>query len=381
MTMLRIPGMLLIGSAGPNTGKTLFASALIKKFSKTHDIIGIKVTTIKKMDGTCPRGGEGCGVCASLEGNFSITEETDSDSGKDTSRLLAAGASRVLWLRTLKSSLPEAAAALLDVIGPDSISICESNSLRLAAEPGAFLMLKHYNSNRYKAQAVAVAKYADRLISFNDTGFDLSPEQISLIDGKWAVPVPATAIIMAGGPSSRMGTDKAMLPINGRPLIAHLYNQLRPHFEQILISTNPTQQHKYAFLGADVITDRIPGQGPLMGIVSALQASANELNFVVACDIPQADISFVKKMLIEAEQYDVVIPTTGPSRYEPLFAVYKKSSLRAMNDVLAEGRRKIIDIFSKCKVKFINLHDAQWYVNLNTRVDYEKYESKHSDKI
>jgi len=73
--MFKLDGMLMIGSAGSNVGKTELACTLLRKFSKTSDIIGIKVTTIKDKDGQCPRGGEGCGVCSSLEGVYCITEE------------------------------------------------------------------------------------------------------------------------------------------------------------------------------------------------------------------------------------------------------------------------------------------------------------------
>lgn len=70
-------------------------------------VIGIKVTTIKAKDGQCPRGSQGCGVCSSLEGDFCITEEIDSDCDKDTARLLAAGANRVFWLRAMKAQHSE----------------------------------------------------------------------------------------------------------------------------------------------------------------------------------------------------------------------------------------------------------------------------------
>ena len=408
MTMLKIPGMLLIGSAGPNAGKTHFACALIEKFRKVHKVIAIKVTTITEKDGNCPRGGRGCGVCASINGNFSIIQETEANSGKDTSRLLAAGASRVLWLRTLKGHLGDAATALLDVTGADSVSICESNSLRFAVEPSAFVMMKQRTSNKYKSSAKAVAKYVDRIVSFDPSqwSFDLDPQVISLIDGKWIVPLKATAIIMAGGPSSRMGTDKAMLLINpptAETMIGHIYNQLRPHFDQILISAG--DQSKYSFLGADVVPDKVPGQGPLGGIASALTASANELNFVIACDIPKVDINFVKTMLAEARDCDAVIPTrqrtsassveprspapasagvnSSPRKrgYEPLFAVYKKNVVGAMNDVLASGKRRIIEILTRCKVKFINIADAEWFANLNTMTEYRGYVHKQHNKV
>ena len=62
--MIKLDGMLMIGSAGANVGKTELACALIKKISKSTDVIGIKVTTIRVKDGQCPRGGNGCGVCS-----------------------------------------------------------------------------------------------------------------------------------------------------------------------------------------------------------------------------------------------------------------------------------------------------------------------------
>ena len=162
--MLRLDGMLMIGSAGANVGKTELACVLIKKFSENRDIAGLKITTIKAKDGQCPRGGQGCGVCSSLDGDFDITEETNKSSGKDTGRLLAAGASKVFWLRLMKTHLQEGIKVLLDVIGPDAVTICESNSLREVVEPGLFLMVKSQNTKRWKISAGKVKQYADKVI-------------------------------------------------------------------------------------------------------------------------------------------------------------------------------------------------------------------------
>ncbi|MHC4344949.1 MAG: hypothetical protein ACYSUP_09725 [Planctomycetota bacterium] len=84
--MIRLERMLMIGSAGANVGKTELACAVIRRFCKSNSLIGIKVTTIQAKDGECPRGGAGCGVCSSIDGNFLVTEETDRTSGKDTAR-------------------------------------------------------------------------------------------------------------------------------------------------------------------------------------------------------------------------------------------------------------------------------------------------------
>jgi len=376
--MFKLDGMLMIGSAGRKTGKTELACALIRKFSKDRDITGIKVTTIEERDGQCPRGGQGCGVCPSLDGDFCITEETDSSSDKDTARLLAAGASQVFWLRVMKTHLEEGLAALPDIIGADAVSICESNSLRLVVKPGLFLMVQGSNQEVPKSSARAVMRYADRIVISDGDNFDFDIDRTKLVNGKWVIQEKATVIILAGGGSGRMDADKSMLPIKGKPMVEHICEQLCDSFEQTLVSANEVD--KLAFLGFEVIPDKIPGQGPLMGIASALEASANELNFVTACDIPHIDLTYVRRMLAEAEGADIVIPTTGDKRYEPLFAVYRKSALKAINEVLSSGGRKISDVFARCRVKYIEL-EARGFTNLNTITEYEEFQKKYDDCV
>jgi molybdopterin-guanine dinucleotide biosynthesis protein A len=406
--VIKLNKMLMIGSAGANVGKTELACSLIKKFSKETEIVGIKVTTIKDKDGQCPRGGRGCGVCSSIQGNFCITEETNNSTNKDTTRLLSAGASRVFWLRVMKTHLEEAATALLEVMGSDVVSICESNSLRHAVEPAVFLMVKDRSVKTWKESAKQVRRHADKIVTSNGKGFDFSLEQIELDNGKWTLRhqhktkdryldllAETTAIILAGGKSSRMGVDKAMLLVNGQPMIEKIARQLDGFFSQILISANDVG--KYTFLGYDVVPDKIPGQGPLMGIASALEVSSNELNFVVACDIPHIELHYVRKMLAEAKDVDIIVLITDNNkvsqttdrntqyavrntRFEPLFAVYRRSSLRAINEVLSSGRRKISDTFGHCRTRYIELGKTDWLTNLNTIADYEQFEKQISSE-
>ena len=377
--MFKLDEMLMIGSAESNVGKTELACALLRKFSKSCNITGIKVTTIKDEDGRCPRGGEGCGVCFSLEGVYHITEELNRNSGKDTARLLAAGASRVFWLQVLKEHISEGMAAVLDMIGKDAVSICESNSLREIVEPGLFLITRKNNSESWKNSARRVKKYADKVVSSDGSNFDFDLDRIKLINNKWIMQTNATAIILAGGESCRMGTDKSMLSIKGRSMIETICEQLSGSFEQILISAN--EADKFAHLGFEVVTDKIAGHGPLMGIASALEASSNELNFVVACDIPKIKLACINQMLTEAVESgaDIVVPTTGKDKYEPLFAVYRKSALEAINKVLSSGGRKISDVFELCKVKNIELWAS--LVNLNTMAEYEEFRKNLQYKV
>jgi molybdopterin-guanine dinucleotide biosynthesis protein A len=378
--MIKLDGMLMIGSAGTNVGKTELACAVLRKFSKnSRDIIGIKVTAIKEKDGQCPRGGEGCGVCSLLDGVYCLTEETDSTSSKDTARLLAAGASRVFWLRVMKTHLKEGLTSLLDIIGPDAISICESNSLRQAVEPGLFLMAERNDLKVWKSSAQQVREYADRTVVSDGSSFDFDIDRIKIIGGKWTIQAQATAIIMAGGASVRMGTDKSMLPINGQPIIAKICEQLRDCFEQILISADDAD--KFAFLSLGVVPDKVPGRGPLMGIASALAASANQLNFVVACDIPRVELRHVRRMLSEAvsSDADIVVPSAGDEKYEPLYAIYRKSALEAINKVISSGGHKISDAFALCRVKYVEL--GANLTNLNTMAEYEEFRKSHCDEV
>ena len=185
--MINAPNILLIGAAGRNTGKTTFACRVIENIFKDTPLIAAKVTTIVERDGKCPRGGTGCGTCSSLEENFQITQETDSTSNKDTARLLQAGAKKVYWLRVQKDHLKEAAAALLETIGPDTPCVIESNSLRLIVEPSLFIMTKDAGASEYKPSAKDVADLTDIKVSFNGSDFDTNTDDISLHNNKWTL--------------------------------------------------------------------------------------------------------------------------------------------------------------------------------------------------
>lgn len=361
----------MIGAAGRKAGKTELACALIRKFSAGRKIIGVKVTAIAARDGSCPRGGKGCGVCSSLAGDYCISEETGALPHKDTARLLAAGARRVFWLRALRRRLAEGRMALVEVMGREALIVCESNSLRRVVEPGLFLMVVESGSSEYKMSAASVRNYADKIVRFDGREFDMDIDRISIGDGRWLLKEPATAIVLAGGESRRMGKNKALLPINGRPMIEYVCAQLRNQFDQILVSADEAE--KYAFLEWDIVRDRVPGWGPLMGMASALERSANDLNFVVACDMPDIEMTFARRLLSEAGGYDAVVPRTGERRLEPLFAVYRKTVLRVMRDLLTAGERRIRPVFDHCRVKYIEWPDSKRPRNLNTLEEYKAY--------
>ena len=181
-----------------------------------------------------------------------------------------------------------------------------------------------------------------------------------------------TAIILAGGKNTRMGgLDKSMLPVRGVPMIRHIVTQLESHFGEILIGADDLE--KYGFLGHRIIQDEVNDMGPLMGIYSCLLSSDNDLNFITACDIPDIRIDFISNMLELSAGADIVMPVNGIDDYEPLHAIYRKSVIPAVQNLLKENKLKISDLFGMVETKFIPFDGRGWYHNLNYRDDYDKY--------
>jgi molybdopterin-guanine dinucleotide biosynthesis protein MobB len=156
-----VPNMILIGSTARNSGKTALATSIINKYRSNNNIIALKVTTIAEKNGKCIRGGEGCGICSSLKGNFELTEELNAAGNKDTSLLLAAGAKKVYWLKVMKSHMDIGFKTFISLVPANSLIVCESNSLRKFVKPGVFVMLKTPGDNKIKDSAAEVMSQAD----------------------------------------------------------------------------------------------------------------------------------------------------------------------------------------------------------------------------
>lgn len=369
--MLTQPNFIIIGSTGRNTGKTEFASRLINKWSANQEVYGLKVTTINKKEGKCPRGGDGCGVCSSLTGDYEIIEETNVDGTKDTSRMLISGAKKVFWLKVSSTALQIGIEALLKIIPEKVAVVCESNGVRNVLKPGIFLVIKNLQDKTIKPNCAQVIRFATKIIEFDNLQWSFTPDRVILKNNQWLIKEKATAIVLAGGKSSRMGTDKSLLPINGKPLIEHIVDQLRDRFDEILIGANHPE--KYSFLNLTVVPDLEENKGPLMGILSCLKASGNEVNFVTACDIPVMNTLLISDMIQMTGDVDIVMPVSHDNRYEPLFAVYKKSVIPGAEIVLNNNCRKIIELLNFAKARFIDFDNENWYENLNRKEEYLQF--------
>jgi len=139
----------------------------------------------------------------------------------------------------------------------------------------------------------------------------------------------------------------------------------------VLVSVS--KRKKFAFLKKTLVVDEKPGEGPMMGIKSALLAAKNERCFVIACDIPDIDLSFLKRLIRESDHSDITLPLSSGDRREPLFAVYRKSILPEMEKLLDQGILSLLPLIERCSVQYVPLGENTWFKNLNTHRDYEDF--------
>jgi len=141
--------------------------------------------------------------------------------------------------------------------------------------------------------------------------------------------------ILAGGRSSRMGRDKAFLPIASQSLIARQSALLRSlGTDDLIISGRPNTD--YAIPDARIVHDSIADAGPLAGLVAVLSAARHPWVLVIAVDLPRLDATFLNRLLAQGGGRTGVVPY-GPRGYEPLAALYPRALLPEAETALRDG--------------------------------------------
>lgn len=171
-----------------------------------------------------------------------------------------------------------------------------------------------------------------------------------------------TGIILAGGHSSRMGTNKAVLPLGGLSVIERIVGELQKAAGHIVISSG--QSSAYAGLGLPLLPDIYPGCGPLAGIHAGLAASPHRWSLVVSCDMPFVNAPLFRFLAEQVRQHeeqgsdpcgeilDALVPRIG-GRPQPLLAMYNRSVLCGLERTLGEGRLKANQWVSGLKARYI----------------------------
>jgi molybdopterin-guanine dinucleotide biosynthesis protein A len=185
-----------------------------------------------------------------------------------------------------------------------------------------------------------------------------------------------TGIILAGGESSRMGSNKAFLMLQGRPLVGHILAVFLRLFEQTVIVTN--EPERYADFRVRVVRDVLDVRGPLTGIYTGLLHARSDHIFVAACDMPFLNARLIAYMQEVAGQFDAVAPAVN-GLSEPLHAIYHRRTLPVLRELIVSGERRASRFLDTIRVRFLTDTEIVHYdpqrlsfKNLNTPEDYKE---------
>jgi len=182
-----------------------------------------------------------------------------------------------------------------------------------------------------------------------------------------------TGIVLSGGQSRRIGQDKGLILLGGKPMVSYSINVLAKVCGNILIGAN---QETYNNFGYPVIGDEISGAGPAAGILSCLKASNTNHNFILSCDMPLISTNLIKWILENRSDADVVLPIHN-GLPEPLCGYFNKAIVADLESMINSNIFKLQDIHKQLKTKYLEI--AAWegyheylFENVNSKADLER---------
>jgi molybdopterin-guanine dinucleotide biosynthesis protein A len=188
-----------------------------------------------------------------------------------------------------------------------------------------------------------------------------------------------TGIILAGGKSSRMGAEKGLQLLCGKPLISYAIQALNGLCSEIIISSS---SNAYAGFGFKIVADQFPGIGPMGGIYSSLKQSTSTQNLVLSCDLPFVTGELMAYILKQGKDFEVAVPWEGERHYEPLCGFYNQSVLHKLNSFIEKGNYKLPDLFEEIAINRLNINEQTGiyhpglFLNINTPTDLELAEKQ-----
>jgi molybdenum cofactor guanylyltransferase len=175
----------------------------------------------------------------------------------------------------------------------------------------------------------------------------------------------AAALVLAGGRSTRFGSDKALAEFRGEPLVAHVVRTVSARFAEVFVVAKDVR--RYASFAPATVADASPLQTPLAGIEAGLAACASELAFVCAADMPfAADDRLLDALFALAADCDAVVPVNGGVR-QPLCAVYRRETcLAAAREALRLGPVGPKRMLDSVRTELIDWPDERPFLDADT---------------
>jgi molybdenum cofactor guanylyltransferase len=184
----------------------------------------------------------------------------------------------------------------------------------------------------------------------------------------------AAGFVLVGGHSSRMGRDKALLPLKSGLLIEHVAAKVAAAAGTVALIGEP---QRYGGFGVDCLPDLRSGMGPLAGIEAALESGRGALNLIVACDMPSLETVWLRQLLRAARESDALCVASCEQSgvVHPLCAVYRSSCLPLIRSALDAGRLKLFNLLRELRATTLEISTSVW--NINTPQEWAAWEQAH----
>lgn len=191
-------------------------------------------------------------------------------------------------------------------------------------------------------------------------------------------PDEITILLLAGGKSTRMGVDKGLMLLNGKPMVQYVLDAAAQLMPRILLIANKPEYQQF---GYPVYADIWPETGPMGGIFTGLTHSQTNKNLVLACDTPYLQAPALRILLNHCAEFTITVATLN-GQLEPLFAVYDKKCLSKIEKCLENKVFKLQNLIDSCgnmvkKVEMSELVPSEVFRNLNTPEDLDKNHVQH----
>lgn len=186
------------------------------------------------------------------------------------------------------------------------------------------------------------------------------------------------AYILAGGMSSRMGTEKGLVKLNGESFIQRILSQLNNVFQNVSINSSNTQ---YKSFGVPLVIDIIPQCGPLSGIHACLSNCKKPHAFIISCDVPLIRSESIHKFLNERNEKFPIQVLEYKNQIEPLFGIYSTSLLPEIEKRLKKKDWSVLNFVQESSHQRINLNnisenpEEEW-ININSPQELLQTEKK-----
>lgn len=181
-----------------------------------------------------------------------------------------------------------------------------------------------------------------------------------------------TGIVLAGGKSSRMGSDKSNMVLNGKTFIEYSIEALKPLCEKVVISSN---NNIYDYTECEVWHDELPDGSPMIGIYSCLKRSSNEYNIILSCDMPLINTLLLDYLVSNSKDCDITVPIHGNNLIEPLCGIYKKSCIDVLRGFIDKGNYRLNECIRSTSHRLVKVDQTTafpetLFSNINTPDDF-----------